>query len=78
MLVITLLIGFRSGTNYDYSKQIGARKIDGLKECGASQIATACPGCIMQLQDSINHAELPITAIHILELLEEALKDRLT
>ncbi len=59
--------------NYEYSKQIGARKIAGLAESEATQIATACPGCIMQLQDSINHAELPVKAVHILDLLKEAL-----
>ncbi len=60
--------------HYEVSKAIGARKIEGLKESGAKVIATACPGCIMQLQDSINHAGLPVRAVHLLELLAEALK----
>ncbi len=60
--------------HYDESKAIGARKIEGLVESGATVIATACPGCIMQLQDSINHAELPVRAVHILELIARALK----
>ena len=60
--------------HYEASKAIGARKVQGLKESGAKLIATACPGCIMQLQDSINHAGLPVRAVHILELLSEALK----
>jgi glycolate oxidase iron-sulfur subunit len=60
--------------HYEASKAIGARKVQGLKESGAELIATACPGCIMQLQDSINHAGLPVRAVHILELLSEALK----
>ncbi len=47
--------------HYEASKAIGARKVQGLKESGAELIATACPGCIMQLQDSINHAGLPVT-----------------
>ncbi len=58
--------------HYESSKAIGAEKIPGLKESGAELIATACPGCMMQLQDSINHASLPIKAVHILELIEEA------
>ncbi len=59
--------------HYEESKAIGARKIPGLQASGAELIATACPGCIMQLQDIINHAGLPVRAVHILELLAEAL-----
>lgn len=60
--------------HYPESKAIGARKIPGLKASGAELIATACPGCIMQLQDIINHAGLPVRAVHILKLLAEALQ----
>ncbi len=60
--------------HYETAKAIGARKIPGLRESGAELIATACPGCIMQLQDIINHAGLPVRAVHILELLAEVLK----
>ncbi len=60
--------------HYETSKAIGARKIQGLKESKAQLIATACPGCIMQLQDIINHAGLPVRAVHILELVAEALQ----
>ncbi len=59
--------------HYETSKKIGARKMSGLKESGAELIATGCPGCIMQLQDSINHAELSVKAVHLLDLLAEAL-----
>ncbi len=60
--------------HYEESKAIGARKIPGLIESGAELIATACPGCIIQLQDIINHAGLQVRAGHILELIAEALK----
>ena len=60
--------------HYETGKAIGARKIPGLKESGAELIATACPGCIMQLQDIINHAGLKVRAVHILELVAEALR----
>jgi glycolate oxidase iron-sulfur subunit len=62
--------------HYGESRAIGAKKMEGLKESGASVIATACPGCIMQLQDSINHAGLPVKAVHLLELLATALGPR--
>lgn len=58
--------------HYEESKAIGARKIPGLLESGAEKIATACPGCIIQLQDSINHAGLHVSAVHILDLIREA------
>jgi len=60
--------------HYEESKAIGAKKMAGLAESGAEMIATACPGCIMQLQDSINHAGLAVKAVHLLELLAAALE----
>lgn len=61
--------------HYDTSKDIGARKIPGIKESGAEIIATGCPGCIMQLQDTINHHGLRVKTRHTLELVSEALKE---
>ena len=66
--------GAFSVSHYECSKAIGARKMPGLAESGAHLVATACPGCIMQLQDSINHAGLPVKAVHILDLLADALR----
>lgn len=60
--------------HYEKSKAIGKKKMSGLRESGASQIATTCPGCIMQLQDTINHSAQKVKAVHILDLLAEALK----
>lgn len=59
--------------HYESSKKIGAKKIPGLKQSGATKIATACPGCIIQLQDVINHESVEVEAVHILNLIEEAL-----
>ena len=64
--------GTFSASHYEVSRKIGARKVAGLKESGATLVATACPGCIMQLQDIINHAGLQMKAVHILELLAQA------
>ncbi len=58
--------------HYECSKAIGAQKIPGLRESGATLLATACPGCIIQLQDSINHAGLMVKAVHLLDLIHEA------
>lgn len=59
----------------DLSRAIGDRKIAGLQASGATIIASGCPGCIMQLQDSINRAGLQIKAVHTLELLNQALDE---
>ena len=55
--------------HYDTSKKIGARKAPGIEKSGADLVASACPGCMMQLQDTINHAGLPQKVIHVLELI---------
>jgi glycolate oxidase iron-sulfur subunit len=65
--------GTYSVYHYETSKQIGAKKAAAIAASGAQLVATDCPGCIMQLQDAINHAGGQQKAVHILELLEEAL-----
>ena len=67
--------GTYSVYHYDTSKKIGAKKAGFIAESGAELVATDCPGCIMQLQDNINHAAGKQRALHILELLVEALPD---
>lgn len=61
--------------HYETSKKIGARKAPGIEKSGANLVASACPGCMMQLQDTINHAGLPQKVVHVLELIAEALPD---
>jgi glycolate oxidase iron-sulfur subunit len=68
--------GTYSVYHYETSKKIGARKAANIEASGAQLVATDCPGCIMQLQDSINHADGGQRSVHILELLAEALPDR--
>jgi len=67
--------GTYSVYHYETSKQIGAKKAAHITDSKAGLVATDCPGCIMQLQDSINHAGGGQRALHILELLAEALPD---
>ncbi|WP_020677399.1 (Fe-S)-binding protein [Geopsychrobacter electrodiphilus] len=67
--------GTYSVYHYENSKKIGALKAGNIETSGAELVATDCPGCIMQLQDSINHAGGKQRAVHILELLNEALPD---
>jgi glycolate oxidase iron-sulfur subunit len=65
--------GTYSVYHYDTSKKIGAKKAQLIDASGAALVATDCPGCIMQLQDSINHNGGSQRALHILDLLAEAL-----
>ncbi|MCK9174930.1 MAG: (Fe-S)-binding protein [Desulforhopalus sp.] len=51
---------------------IGEKKVEGVQACGAELVATACPGCVMQLETSLCRAELPVRAVHLLELFGEA------
>jgi glycolate oxidase iron-sulfur subunit len=60
--------------HYDISKQLGSIKAEGIRDSGAEVVATACPGCMMQLQDTINHAGLPQQVCHVLELVAADLK----
>ncbi len=60
--------------HYDTSKKIGARKAPGIAESKADLVASACPGCMMQLQDTINHAGLEQRVIHVLELVARDLE----
>jgi len=67
--------GTYSVYHYEQTKQIGALKAESIAASGAELVATDCPGCIMQLQDAINHAGGRQRAVHILELLSEALPE---
>jgi glycolate oxidase iron-sulfur subunit len=57
--------------HWETSKKIGDRKAPGLEKSGAALLATACPGCMMQLQDTIVRAGLPVKVVHVLELIAE-------
>jgi len=67
--------GTYSVYHYENSKAIGARKAACIEQSGAELVATDCPGCMMQLQDAINHAGGRQRPVHILELLSEALPE---
>ena len=65
--------GTYSVYHYDTSKKIGAKKAGHINMSGANMVVTDCPGCIMQLQDSLNHAGVEVKVGHVLDLLAEAL-----
>ena len=67
--------GTYSVYHYETSKKIGAKKAGHISASGADTVATDCPGCIMQLQDSLNHAGEDVRVCHILDLLMDVLPE---
>ena len=67
--------GTYSVYHYNTSKKIGGKKAGYIANSGADWVATDCPGCIMQLNDSINHAGLPQKSVHILELIAREISE---
>ncbi len=61
--------GTYSVHHYETSKKIGAKKACHIADTQADMVATACPGCMIQLQDSINHQGFFQKSVHILELI---------
>ncbi|QJT09523.1 (Fe-S)-binding protein [Oceanidesulfovibrio marinus] len=60
--------------NMERSKQIQAKKIEDAVSTSADVVATACPGCILQLRDGMRRregADMPVE--HIIQLLAEAI-----
>jgi glycolate oxidase iron-sulfur subunit len=55
--------------HYDLSKQIAAHKMSAIADAGAAIVATACPGCMIQLIDHTRQALLPQRVMHVMELL---------
>ncbi|MBN2429444.1 MAG: (Fe-S)-binding protein [Deltaproteobacteria bacterium] len=60
--------------HYGMSQKIGAKKAAAIAQTDARLVATACPGCMMQLLDSINHAGQDQQVCHVLELLASELE----
>jgi glycolate oxidase iron-sulfur subunit len=62
--------------HYETSQKIGSRKVPGLKASRADLVASACPGCMIQLQDIIAHEGLNQKVVHLLDLVARDLPDR--
>lgn len=56
--------------HYDLTKKIAARKLEGIRATGADIVATACPGCMMNLFDQVLQSGMPQQVRHLLELVE--------
>ncbi len=59
-------VGF---TNYELSMEVAEYKAENIKESGAEIVATACPGCMVQLKDSLHRFGVNAKVKHVVELL---------
>jgi glycolate oxidase iron-sulfur subunit len=64
--------GVYSLTHPETASRVLAEKLDSLVATGAQVVATANPGCAMQLQAGILDRRLDVTVRHVVELLDEA------
>lgn len=58
------------------SLQILERKMNNLRLTGADTLATACPGCLLQLQYGVRKWKLPVQVLHISQILAQTLDER--
>jgi glycolate oxidase iron-sulfur subunit len=54
---------------YDLSQQIAEHKMSAIADTGADIVATACPGCMIQLIDNTMQRKMPQRVMHVVELL---------
>jgi len=54
---------------YDLSTQIAEHKMSAIADTGADIVATACPGCMIQLIDNTIQKKMPQRVMHVMELL---------
>lgn len=59
-------------THTELSMKILERKMAYLKDTGADCVVTSNPGCLLQLEKGIRQLGLPMAAVHLAELLDEA------
>ncbi len=55
---------------YDLSKDIADKKAASIESTGADIVVSSCPGCEIQLIDSVVRNKLPVKVMHIMELIE--------
>jgi glycolate oxidase iron-sulfur subunit len=55
---------------YELSQKIAAKKVDAIEATGADIVVTDCPGCQIQLIDSLTRQKKPVRVRHIMELFE--------
>jgi glycolate oxidase iron-sulfur subunit len=65
--------GLFSALHYDMALEVGADKARSVAASGAKVVATGCPGCQMQMTDSLERGGVTARVVHTMELLDMAL-----
>ncbi|HAG51748.1 MAG TPA: (Fe-S)-binding protein [Deltaproteobacteria bacterium] len=65
-------------TNYEFSMAINRSKAEDIKNTGADIVATACPGCMIQIKDGLHQLGADTKVVHVIELLAFHLASPLT
>jgi glycolate oxidase iron-sulfur subunit len=56
------------------SRRLLATKMDDVMQTGAATVATANPGCVIQLEAGLRSRALDGTVVHVIELLDESMR----
>jgi glycolate oxidase iron-sulfur subunit len=64
--------GIYNLTQPEMARRLGRRKVENALATGAGIVATANPGCAMQLQWGLREAGATMKVKHIVELLDDA------
>jgi glycolate oxidase iron-sulfur subunit len=64
--------GIYSVTQPELSRRLRDRKLDNALATGAAVIASANPGCILQLRSGLRRSGSPVEVRHVVELLDES------
>lgn len=60
---------------HDISRRIANRKMDAIGATDADIVATACPGCMLQLNEGIQQRGMHKCVKHLVEVVEEAMRE---
>jgi glycolate oxidase iron-sulfur subunit len=58
----------------DLSQVVAETKMKSVAKSGAETVVAGCPGCVMQLRDSIKHRQMSVRALHSIEIINSALR----
>jgi glycolate oxidase iron-sulfur subunit len=68
--------GVMRATHPSFSAEIGEAKAKDIKRTGAAIVVTGCPGCRMQIADSLARIGSKATVVHTVQVIAEAMGDR--
>ncbi|HEY8172656.1 MAG TPA: heterodisulfide reductase-related iron-sulfur binding cluster [Dehalococcoidia bacterium] len=66
--------GLYSLVQHEMSQRLLDEKMDDIAHTGAGTIATANPGCMMQLETGLRQRRIDARVVHVIELLDEAMR----